>query len=64
MACFLFAHKEDFECNDVLFPASRECLSQDRQALQAHCPRTSTDCMATLELAPFKSNLAGHIFLS
>lgn len=31
---------------------------------QAHCPSTDTDCMATLELAPFKSNLAGHTFLS
>lgn len=73
MACFLFAHKEDFECNGVLFPtekerkcllASRECLSQGRQALPAHCPGTDTNCMATVELTPFKNYLPGHMFLS
>lgn len=56
-AWFLFAHKEDFEGNGVLFPAQeeRECLlasqehlSQGRQALWAYCPSTNTDCMATI----------------
>lgn len=35
MSCFLFAHKEDFERNGVLFPAQkeRECLLASRECL-------------------------------